>query len=301
MLELGVGADLVRAVGWVFIVFVLACLAGIAWLATKGWPQAGVALLVLLAIGYPVVKEGLSQRAVEAAYEIKYQKAKALFEERCKTAGEKIYRTVADVETIALLKIRPQPGPGAGSDPMHPGAALFSEGGHDDYIASFLRYEKVPQESTQRGQLSDKPTSLPGYRVVEVVEDMDGLRYAYTKFYDAANPSIAEYDPIPKIRKSASPAAKARYAVTYEDLMEPEDRRYWIAGTVLKVIDMQTKEVIAEHKRYLFDTGLGSTNGGRNPWGWAESYVPSCPASKGSIGQATRNFVDQILKPIKGE
>ena len=34
-------------------------------------------------------------------------KAEAMFQERCKTAGEKIYRTVENVEGIFLLKLRP--------------------------------------------------------------------------------------------------------------------------------------------------------------------------------------------------
>jgi hypothetical protein len=185
---------------------------------------------------------------------------------------------------------------------MYPGAALFSEGGHDKYIASFLRYEKATQNSKRRGQLSDKHTTIPGYQVVEVIDEVDGRRYAYTKFYNASNPSPGEYDPIAKINKSVIQTGKARYGVTYEDLIDPEDRKYWVAGTVLKVIDLQTKEVIAEHKRFLFDTGLGSTGGFRDPWGWAETYGPTCPkVTADFLGSTTRYFVDQVLKPTKGE
>lgn len=38
---------------------------------------------------------------------VRAQKAQAMFQERCKTAGEKIYRTAEDVEGILLMKLRP--------------------------------------------------------------------------------------------------------------------------------------------------------------------------------------------------
>ncbi|MBL0209269.1 MAG: hypothetical protein IPP84_15440 [Propionivibrio sp.] len=55
-------------------------------------------------------------------------KARALYEEKCKTvAGEKIYRTVPDVEGIVLLKVRPVPGAKEWADLMWPGAVFADE------------------------------------------------------------------------------------------------------------------------------------------------------------------------------
>lgn len=73
-------------------------------------------------------------------------KARALYEEKCKTmAGEKIYRTVPDVEGIVLLKVRPQAGSRAWADLMWPGAAFALESRADEYITTFLGYEQVFQ------------------------------------------------------------------------------------------------------------------------------------------------------------
>lgn len=75
-------------------------------------------------------------KAQEATYREKYAKAKALFEERCKTAGVVINRTVKDVEGIGLEKIR-QPIPWGGKeyfDPMYPEAAMAGEYRGDKYI-----------------------------------------------------------------------------------------------------------------------------------------------------------------------
>src|ERR1700740_1337856 len=69
---------------------------------------------------------GKSQATKNAeAMEEKYAKAKALFEERCKTSGVVVKRTVQDVEGIELTKIRPPLVWDAGElfDPMYPDAA----------------------------------------------------------------------------------------------------------------------------------------------------------------------------------
>lgn len=295
--------SLLQAVGIGFGLLALTGLALALWLPKKWWGKLlGVAVVVFL-ISIPVRKvmqEQATQQVKADDYKERYAKAKALFDERCKTAGEKIYRTVENVEAIQLLKIRPLAGDGAGADPMYPGAAMYMERGNEDYIASFLKYETAPQGS-MRGQLSDKPTSLPGYRLVVVVDEVDGKRYGYTKLHDVTNISTDNNNHPLQMKKSVLQTGNARYAVTYEDLLDPEDRKHWVAGTVLAIVDLQTKEVIAEHRRFLFDNGLGNTSGSRNPWGWAVHNAPSCPKHSGFLGQTTRQFVDQVIKPFKGE
>jgi hypothetical protein len=293
------------AIGWAYLIVALGAL-GLALRYAEPGKSKIIAVLLVVALFSILPLQGywqhLQEQRVADEFQVRFAKAKRLFDERCKTAGERIYRTVEGVEAIQLMKIRPRAGDGVGTDPMYPGAALFSEGGHDKYIASFLRYEKKDAYNPAwRGELGDKPTDLPGYRAVEVLEESDGKLYGYTKIYDAINISPAAYNSPPKMYKSVLQTGKARYGVTYEDLIDPEDRKHWVAGTVLKVIDLQTKEVIAEHTRFLFDTGLGSTGGFRDPWGWAESSAPSCPRIRGRLGSTTRYFVDQVLKPIKGE
>jgi hypothetical protein len=297
--------DLLQVVG---IGFVLLALIGIGlalWLPKKWWGKLLAVLAVGFVISIPLYKasqESQQQQVVVDNYKERFAKAQALFEERCKTAGDKIYRTAENVDSVLLLRIRPQYENRFSSDPVYPGAALIQESGGDSYIASFLRYEKTDaQNPTWRGELSDRPTLLPGYRTVEAVDPVDGKRYVYTKVYGPNNLPPGEYVSPPKFNKAFALGVPPRYAVTYEDLVDPDDRKHWVAGTVLKVLDTQTNEVIAEQTRYLFDTGLGSTSGGRSPWSWAASYVPSCPKSTGSLGSATRYFVSQVLKPIRGE
>ena len=67
---------------------------------------------------------------------------RALWEEKCRTvAGEKIYRTVENVEGILLMKLR-RAGPSEElSDPNWPGAAFATERTDGAYIETFLGYE----------------------------------------------------------------------------------------------------------------------------------------------------------------
>jgi len=58
------------------------------------------------------------QQAKQDEFQARYDKAKAIFDERCKTAGEKIYHTVEDIEGITLLNVPQEYRHEFGSDPM---------------------------------------------------------------------------------------------------------------------------------------------------------------------------------------
>lgn len=240
-------------------------------------------------------------------------KAQAMFAERCKTAGEKIHRRVEDVEGVLLLKVRPRTinynDQFALDDPY--GRDL----GGDGYIGSFLRGS---YQAETRG--TPAPGSPPrfGYLYVEAIDPKDGQRYRYTgsvKEVEAKSSILiggtgktfkTTSFVLDKIQAS-DPAP--RYGVTYDDISTREDREYWIAGSSLKVVDMQTNEVVAERVGYLMDPGQGNISGGRSPWLIAASHA--CPSfftnpnlrrtGPGSAAQAnqTLDFVESVLKPIK--
>jgi hypothetical protein len=75
----------------------------------------------------------------------------------------------------------------------------------------------------------------------------------------------------------------------------------------LKVIDLQTNEVMAERIGYMMDRGQGNKSGGRSPWLLAASNAcphffrnPNLPPnSRGASAQLhqTEDFVEKILKP----
>jgi 3D (Asp-Asp-Asp) domain-containing protein len=216
---------------------------------------------------------------------------------------------------VLLLKVRPQAinynNQFALDDPY--GRDL----GGDSYIASFLRGH---HQAEARG--TPAPGSPPrlGYLYVETSDPQDGRRYRYTG-------SVREVEAKSSILvggtgktfkttafaldKIEAPGPAPRYGVTYDDISTREEREYWIAGSSLKVIDLESKEVIAERVGYLMDVGQGNISGGRSPWLLAASHAcpsffrnPNLPATgPGFAAQLnqTLDFVESVLNPLKGK
>ena len=197
--------------------------------------------------------------------------AAEMFRERCKKAGVFIHRTVEDVEGIFLMKLRPQ---GVNFDEQYMlddpyGKDLLGDG----YMKSFLR-------GSFKADMRFPPEFTPpkGYVYVEAVDSKDGVRYRYTgsvkatRKMDASAPNVQLevrrnpnfdlniYDYI--LERTPSNAPRPRYGVTYDDISTREERDYWIAGSSLRVVDLQTNEVLAERIGYMVDWAQGSTAGG---------------------------------------
>lgn len=256
------------------------------------------------ALGGLFLMAALSACATEpSTAEIKERqtKAQAMFAERCKVAGERIHRTVDDVAGIYLLKIRPE-GVNYG-DQFKMDDPYGSDLGGEAYLKSFLRgfFEKVKDPTPYT------PPHL-GYLYVEAVDPKDGKRYRYTGRMEEpwqTNKAYLQGYIRFVMDKAPAPGAAPRYGVTYDDISTREEREYWIAGSSLRVVDLQTNEVIAERVGYMMDPYQGSQAGQRSPWLLAANT--SCPAflgrhaSSDQIGQAEK-FVGQVLKPkIQGE
>jgi hypothetical protein len=228
--------------------------------------------------------------------------AMAMFQERCKKAGEFIHKTIEGVDGVFLLKLRP-PGINYGNQ-----YALNDPYGHDllgnGYVGSFLRgsYE------AGRGQVIPIEKSSRGYDYVEAVDSKDGVRYRYTgRFKEVTHvqsvmsggdgkSSFKSTDFV--VERTEATGPHPRYGVTYDDISTREERDYWIAGSSLKVMDTQTGEILAERIGYMVDVFQGSRVGARSPWLFAADHA--CPAFPGgSAGQSRQadKFVEKVLIP----
>lgn len=149
------------------------------------------------------------------------------------------------------------------------------------------------------------PVSPKGYSYVEVIDPKDGILYRYTgkveEPWQYGKSYLKGY--VKFVLKGMLAAnADSRYGVVYNDISTREDRDYWIAGSSLKVVDLQAGEVLAERMGYMMDVCQGSQIGGRSPWSLAANHA--CPfftstGSHGSLnqpGQADR-FVEKVLTP----
>lgn len=221
------------------------------------------------------------------------KKALVLWQERCKSAGVTIHRTADDVEGIFVLKHRPR---------------LINEGeqfvmddpyGRDwageDYVFSFI-YSVSEVDKTVEG----KPIYRVGYKYADAIDPKDGVRYRYSGQRVPVDPSKPNGYKKFEERKIPSSGPAPRYGITYEDISTREDREYWIAGSALRIIDLQTGEVMAQRIGYMIDLAQGSTAGARRPWLFAANNA--CPSFGSTYGaqaqgaQAARLAV-QVLKP----
>ena len=208
-----------------------------------------------------------------AEWRKRYEPAKARFDQLCQNAGEKIYRTADNVDGILLLKVRGDDEKYQDSfynprkDQMWEDAAIESEAAGENYIERFL-----PR------------LSMAPYDFADVIQkDGSVIRYSMRR---------KEHSWI--MDKQPNPHSRARYAVTYENDISWENRKHWIAGTTIKIIDTKTNELMAEKTMYAFVPELGYSKFEQNPNPWGRGM--RCP-DENSYEQKTVIFVSKVLIP----
>lgn len=292
---------LLTGIGWLYWLVALVAAGFALWLPKRWIVKLPLAVLVLAVFIVPITVHVDQKKQVLEARRSKLDEAMALFAERCKTAGEKINRTVENVEGVVWMKWR-------GSElNLDDQFATNDPYGHDcsaeDCIVKLLRASKGMENDPN----AKRPNHI-GYRYVESIDPNDGQRYRYVMRLVEQDPRLKSF-PRPQIEREAIAQFTARYGITWDDISTHEDREHWIAGGSLKVIDLQTNDVIAERIGYMVDRGLGSKAGFAAPWAFA--LRDACPSFSvypdGS--QVTRSypltetltFVIKVLRPSKGE
>ena len=221
------------------------------------------------------MQERRKAEAEDAAWRKRYDPAKARFDQLCQNAGEKIYRTADNVDGILLLKVRGDDEKyqdnsyNPRKDQMWEDAAVESEFDREEYIEEFLF------RSTG---------SFPKYTYADVLQK-NGSWVRYSTRWENER----------WVRdKQPNPNSRARYAVTYENDISWENRKHWIAGTTIKIIDTKTNELMAEKTMYAFVPELGYSKFEQNPNPWGRGM--RCP-DENSYEQKTVIFVSKVLIP----
>ena len=280
-------SDLGKLIVWggllgIALVTIIAMAIGFKFTARKN--RLWVGLLIAVAVPYscisPLVHELKrdQQKAAEkeAEWRKRYEPAKARFDQLCQNAGEKIYRTADNVDGILLLKVRGDDEKYQSNrynprkDQMWEDAAVESEFDREAYIEEFL----LPYTS-----------SFPRYIYADVLQK-NGLVIRYSRQREDQN-WVMEQKPTPHPR--------ARYAVTYENDISWENRKHWIAGTTIKIIDTKTNELMAEKTMYAFVPELGYSKFEQNPNPWGRGM--RCPSGESEFEQRTVTFTIKVLIP----
>jgi len=311
-LDLTPFGTVLQGIGLLYWLAVLAALAFVLW-KVKGWLWKSLLGMAVLAIMVgPVAVHVMRRNSAEQQAKAKLDEAMARFETHCKSAGEKISRIVENVDGVVWMKWRDT------KTNDHDQFKLDDPYGHDcggeACIADLLRVSKGAELNSEVAKLHTR-----GYRFIDTM-DTTGQLYRYigvvklrpiwtdeaiarqkARTGKGVEPGDHEFT----VERQPIEKPTARYGITWDDSSTREDREHWIAGGSLKVIDLQTNELIAERVGYMMDRGLGSTAGFRSPWGDApRTACPSFVKAPGGgpfMGYRTRDFVLRVLQSKQGE
>ncbi|MEX2164710.1 MAG: hypothetical protein WD823_10770 [Sulfuricaulis sp.] len=208
------------------------------------------------------------------------KEAWAYFKKKCDTeAGEKIYKTFTGVKSVLVVK----PLPPATEKDLYD---QFWYGDPYSYdIPAADRGERVARKLIGHVKFIKNAHAQDGFSFIEQRTGEDENQ-KYQRIYPLAEP--------PFFRKSEITKPESRFGVAWEDISTPNDRKYWVAGSRLRILDLTDNSVIAERIGYFIEAGFGSTAGQRRPWMTSRGPSTTCPSI------INRDFTDRwfVLKVI---
>ena len=264
----------------------------------KAWRNNIIATVVILGgVLAWIFIPSADERRLNREAEIRRQnrlKSRAVFEELCKTAGEKIYRTADNVEGVTLLKVWDRESAHS-EEKLWKYAGLPEQYGKDSYIEGFLKWRvKIITKGNEKyddvlfsPEDQNHPYILQGRYSYVDVKQKNGtfLRYTLGDNLNQNYRMISNFTNNP-----------ARYAVTFENPVVPEEREHWIAHTRATVIDLQNNTVMATKDWYSFESQQGY--GRYSMW----ITAATCPEpGRSSTAYPIRLFIGDVLKPKPGE
>lgn len=212
------------------------------------------------------------------------QEAWAYFKKLCnERSGERIYKTYRDVRSVLVVR------------PLSPASEkdLFDQFWYGDPYSNATPWEMRGQSAARRLAADSRRPSGPqrGLDFVEIRYEVAGeVRYERISRPPSSNlPASVE-----NIDRPVS-----RFGVSWEDISTPDDRKYWVAGSRLRVIDFADNSVVGERIGYLIEAGFGSKVGQRRPWLASRGPGTTCPPVLGDY--ADQQFVTKVVAPEGGK
>ena len=279
MLELTGLGSVLRGIGVLYWLAALAFLIGAVMSPRTRAGKAIAVAITLAAFAYLPGSDYVEQQK-RAAFE---REAWAYFKNKCATeAGEKIYKTFSGVKSVLVVK------------PLPPAT-------EKDLYDQFWYGDPYSNTSTLR---REKYHALALLERTSVASKKEGTGFEF--FEVASKNSAAAFT---QVRKSSvapfwteSPnyiTPVSRFGIAWLDISKPEDRRYWVAGSKLQILDLSDNSVLAERIGFFVETGFGSTAGQRRPWQSSHSATTTCPPISTS-GFSDNWFIFSVLAPFQG-
>ena len=264
--------------------------------ATLCWVLAAAAVLLALVkggtrkgrLGWALFVAALFSAWPAALFVARYPKAVyerdawAYFRKKCETeAGEKIYKTFTGVKSVLVVKPLP---PAEEKD-------LFDQYWYGDPYSSATPHNErdISKADTLLRQMVIRGVESIGFDFVEVKRRQNNDEVIETISPDPNDPM--------RIQRAVSSRPVSVLGISWEDTSTADDRKYWVAASRLRVIDLTTDSIVAERVGFLIEAGFGASNGQRRPWLSARGIGPngrSCPPTD---TWTDRHFIRRVAKP----
>lgn len=211
------------------------------------------------------------------------KEAWAYFKNKCETeAGEKIYKTYTGVKSVLVVKPLP---PATEKD-------LYDQFWYGDPYSSDIslpnRGEYHASTLIRNQEFVDGRGNI-GLEFFEQRIKGDGGQVLVEQVKPSGTPPYF-------ISKSIIQKTVSRFGIEWEDISTPEDRKYWVAGSRLKILDLIDNSIVAKRIGYFIEAGFGATAGHRRPWQSSRGAGTTCPAIT-NRDFTDRWFVLKVLKP----
>jgi len=279
MLELTGVASMLRGASFLYWTFAVGILIAAILVPKAIWLKVAGAAVVLAVFGYVPVTQYIEHEK----YQSYSQAAWAYFKQKCEAeSGEKIYKNVAGIRNVLLVKPLPYAKEGDLYEQFWYGDPYSNSGygSRAEYLASSLTFYDSPSGKKK----GEREKGLDFVEIANPNANSDALFKKY--FYVPGERGMRSID----IQKSGS-----RFGLSWEDISEPAGRNYWIAGSRLRVIDLLDNSVVAERVGFYIEAGFGSRSGARVPWRNSKSPRTTCPEHDDSYSD--RWFVLRVLNP----
>lgn len=208
------------------------------------------------------------------------REAWAYFKKLCdEKSGEKIYKTYTGVKSVLVVKPLPPATDKDHYDQFWYGdpysASAHSQRGRVE--AAILASPDAPVAYNQLGR---------GFDFVELASTASNgfIKYYYPK---GARDYVSQ-----NIEHSVS-----TFGISWEDISTAEDRKYWIAGSRLRVTNLSDGSTVAERIGYFIEAGFGSKVGQRSPWLTSRGPNTTCPTIRNGYFE-DRWFILKVLSPV---
>ena len=274
----GLGVAL-RALSYLYWLLAIGALALALWKGNTARSKAVWAALVVVVFGYFPVNVLVAQYRRDAFA----KEAWAYFKKQCdEKSGEKIYKTFSGVKSVLIVKPLP---PATEKD-------LYDQYWYGDpYSTSSTNDRGLVHARTLIG--NQKFINGRGNIGFAFFEMSDIER---TERYVRVEPQL--YPPHYRISSTDKPVS--RFGISWEDISTPSDRKYWVSGSRLRIVDLSNGALVAERVGYLIEQGFGSTSGQRRPWQTSRfARGTTCPPVVNGTYE-DRWFILQALKPDEG-